>query len=157
MRNYLKLVLLLTACHPSIHEEVAQEDRKVISITKQAWRELGQPNPKDCLEDVGVQAVSAENFKFTCGTSPKLSIGCIRDRKDGSLAGGDKILFISPEVHPAARERVLVQLSLHALCSCTSEDYRDKTDKLQMRPGVWKQSAGGQSVEALVYMTLRNK
>ena len=133
---------------------MAQADRKVINITEQAWRELGQPDPKDCLEDAGVQAVSAENFKFTCGTSPKLSIGCIRDRKDGSLAGGGKVLFISPKVHPDARERVLVQLSLHALCSCTSEDYHDKTDKLQMRPGVWKQSAGRQSVEALAYMTL---
>ena len=157
MRNYLKLLLILTACHPSVNEEVNKADRKVISITEQAWRELGQPDPGDCLEGAGVQAISAENFKFTCGISPKLSIGCIRDRKDGSLASGGKVLFISPEIHPEGRERVLVQLALHALCSCTSEDYRDKTDNLQMRPGVWKQSAGGQSVEALIYMTLVTK
>jgi hypothetical protein len=98
--------------------------------------------------------MSYENFNYVCGTSPKLAIGCVRDRRDGNLISGGKILYISPEVRPNNFDTTLVQLALHALCSCTSEDYRDKTDKLQMRPMVWKQTSMDQSVEALVYKKL---
>jgi hypothetical protein len=146
MKN-LVLFLFLLSCN-YVNAEVSPRDSLVVSTVEQVWKDSGLKDPGDCLYKVGIQTLSEENFLYTCGKSHKLAIGCVQDRRDGSLAGGRKVIYLSTSVNMYKREEALVQMTLHTLCSCTSNKEKDKTDSLQLRPEVWKVTSGDVSVEA---------
>jgi len=154
MFRWLVLSCLLLGCQRN--PEVPTLDRMVVSMTEQAWKDQGLPDPEDCLEDVGIQVLHGSNFMQLCGVPAAFSVGCAADRNFGNF-GGRKLIYVSPSVNPKLRDKALAHLTLHALCSCTTEAVKDKTDEAHFRKGVWVDSSGENSVEAAVYSKLDNR
>lgn len=154
MLRILALLLLLAACQT--RHEIPVADLQVVQLTADTWRAKGLPEPEDCVEDVGIHVLHEGNFMKYCGIPAAFSYGCVVNRGIGSF-GHDKVIFLSPAVRPADRDKALASLTLHALAECTSTWDTDKFDTANRRRGVWIESSGDASVEAAVYSILDSR